>query len=325
MLIVSLSDEKISLWFLSIAPLDLLFDITGAWWRWSISLTSFRQTSSTLTLVDVILSQTSFCPSSIDVKKRLFFVLDLSIMEYRHEDQQRRQQLLTVVDRGNAEQLFVSAFWRCREHQSKQMLFIEGISTSLSSTTVSKSSWSNGVRRCYRRSDRFHRLYGNQISRYTIDHRCRQRYWTGCRKGIDMEHDWLVGSYEKTKILLVHGANPNKQCATGYVRWSVVENRFLHCVLLQGYGLESRCSSTEVSHRWSTSSISCQSEHFQSIGQNSASSSGCFLHWWECESDTGSVSSKSTRITAIPSMSDSWQDEGLNNETINQSSSFDVG
>ncbi len=24
------------------------------------------------------------------------------------------------------------------------------------------------------------------------------------------------GSYEKVKILLVHGANPNKQCATGY-------------------------------------------------------------------------------------------------------------
>ncbi len=29
-------------------------------------------------------------------------------MDYRHEDQQRRQQLLTVVDRGSAEQLFVS-------------------------------------------------------------------------------------------------------------------------------------------------------------------------------------------------------------------------
>jgi hypothetical protein len=25
------------------------------------------------------------------------------------------------------------------------------------------------------------------------------------------------GSYEKTKILLVHGANPNKQCSTGLV------------------------------------------------------------------------------------------------------------
>ncbi len=24
------------------------------------------------------------------------------------------------------------------------------------------------------------------------------------------------GSYDKVKILLVHGANPNKQCATGY-------------------------------------------------------------------------------------------------------------
>ncbi|CAF1473755.1 unnamed protein product, partial [Adineta steineri] len=27
-------------------------------------------------------------------------------MNLRHEDQQRRQQLLTIVDRGNAEQLF---------------------------------------------------------------------------------------------------------------------------------------------------------------------------------------------------------------------------
>jgi hypothetical protein len=26
------------------------------------------------------------------------------------------------------------------------------------------------------------------------------------------------GSYEKTKILLVHGANPNKQCSTGFVK-----------------------------------------------------------------------------------------------------------
>lgn len=113
-----------------------------------------------------------------------------------------------------------------------------------------------------------------------------------------MEHDWPVGSYEKTKILLVHGANPNKQCATGYVRWRVAENHCLHYVLLQGYGIESRCSSTEVSHRWFTSSISCQSEHFQSIGQNSASPSGCFLRGWKCESDTSSVSSKSTQTAA---------------------------
>jgi hypothetical protein len=28
-------------------------------------------------------------------------------MDHRDEDQQRRQQLLTIVDRGNAEQLFV--------------------------------------------------------------------------------------------------------------------------------------------------------------------------------------------------------------------------
>ncbi len=30
------------------------------------------------------------------------------------------------------------------------------------------------------------------------------------------------GSFEKTKILLVHGANPNKQCSTGLVKthWS---------------------------------------------------------------------------------------------------------
>ena len=26
------------------------------------------------------------------------------------------------------------------------------------------------------------------------------------------------GSYEKTKILLVHGANPNQQCSTGLVK-----------------------------------------------------------------------------------------------------------
>jgi hypothetical protein len=29
-------------------------------------------------------------------------------MNYRHEDQQQRQQLLTLVDRGTMEQLFVS-------------------------------------------------------------------------------------------------------------------------------------------------------------------------------------------------------------------------
>jgi len=29
-------------------------------------------------------------------------------MNYRHENQQQRQQLLTIVDRGTLEQLFVS-------------------------------------------------------------------------------------------------------------------------------------------------------------------------------------------------------------------------
>jgi len=29
-------------------------------------------------------------------------------MDYRHEDQQKRQRLLTIVDRGTPDQLFVS-------------------------------------------------------------------------------------------------------------------------------------------------------------------------------------------------------------------------
>jgi hypothetical protein len=43
----------------------------------------------------------------MNILKSLCTFLDIIIMEYRHEDQQRRQQLLTIVERGNAEQLLV--------------------------------------------------------------------------------------------------------------------------------------------------------------------------------------------------------------------------
>jgi hypothetical protein len=43
-------------------------------------------------------------------------------MDQRHDDQQRRQQLLTIVDRGNAEQLFVSSFCFSLNQKNKKFL-----------------------------------------------------------------------------------------------------------------------------------------------------------------------------------------------------------
>lgn len=37
----------------------------------------------------------------------------------------------------------------------------------------------------------------------------------------------FIGSYEKTKILLVHGANPNKQCSTGYKKYNIIFLKFI--------------------------------------------------------------------------------------------------
>ncbi|CAF1426534.1 unnamed protein product [Adineta steineri] len=99
-------------------------------------------------------------------------------MNLRHEDQQRRQQLLTIVDRGNAEQLF--SFLQ-QFHRKPFRSLAEVIA--------------------------FDAVIDDQID--FID--C-----TGTKYNVTP----LIiasgkGSYEKTKILLVHGANPNKQCATG--------------------------------------------------------------------------------------------------------------
>ena len=41
------------------------------------------------------------------------------------------------------------------------------------------------------------------------------------------------GSFEKTKILLVHGANPNKQCSTGFVEQKqTIDSIVFFCFLL---------------------------------------------------------------------------------------------
>lgn len=93
-------------------------------------------------------------------------------MDIRHEDQQRRQQLLTIVDRGNAEQLFVSV------HSLDLLEFprssVAELLATVPPTAVSELGRSDRLRRRHRRSDRFHRLHGNEIQRHTADHRCRQ-------------------------------------------------------------------------------------------------------------------------------------------------------
>ncbi|CAF1081816.1 unnamed protein product [Rotaria sordida] len=99
-------------------------------------------------------------------------------MEYRHEDQQRRQQLLTIVDRGSAEQLFnfLQQFHRRPFRNLSEVIGYDGV----------------------------------------IDYQIDFIDCTATRYNVTP----LIiaagkGSYEKTKILLVHGANPNQQCSTG--------------------------------------------------------------------------------------------------------------
>ncbi len=132
-------------------------------------------------------------------------------MDHRYGDQQQRQQLLTIVDRGSTEQLFVSE----------------------------DLEWKNSFVLLKTFLQEFHRRpfqHLADVMRYdgVIDDQIDLIDCTGTkyhvtplitaagkgsislfyRKLFSLK-DQLLGSYEKTKILLVHGANPNKQCATG--------------------------------------------------------------------------------------------------------------
>ena len=82
------------------------------------------------------------------------------------------------------------------------------------------------------------------------------------------------GSLEKVKVLLVHGANPNKQCATGFVFLSSFRSSN---VRFQRHGVESRRSSAKVSDRSPSALVSRQSESRQSSRKNSVASSRRFV------------------------------------------------
>jgi hypothetical protein len=118
-------------------------------------------------------------------------------MDRRDEDQQRRQQLLTIVDRGNAEQLFVC--FEFNEIISIGFVFLKTF-----------------LQAFHRRP--FRNLQEVMAYDGVIDDQIDFIDCTGTRYNVTP----LIiaagkGSYEKTKILLVHGANPNKQCSTGLV------------------------------------------------------------------------------------------------------------
>ncbi|CAF0885690.1 unnamed protein product [Adineta ricciae] len=153
-----------------------------------------NQTGLQLTTTYVIGRQTTVYISSDRIQdvlinegflsQRLIYYLTLMInddkvdMDIRHEDQQRRQQLLTIVDRGTAEQLFsfLQQFHRRPFRSMAEVISYEGV----------------------------------------IDDQIDFIDCVGTKYNVTP----LIiaagkGSYEKTKILLVHGANPNQQCSTG--------------------------------------------------------------------------------------------------------------
>ncbi|CAF2827857.1 unnamed protein product [Rotaria sp. Silwood2] len=114
----------------------------------------------------------------LSLLKLFYRHLHTVIHKYRHEDQQRRQQLLTIVDRGSAEQLFsfLQQYHRRPFRNLVEVMAYDGV----------------------------------------IDDQIDFIDCTATRYNVTP----LIiaagkGSYEKTKILLVHGANPNKQCSTG--------------------------------------------------------------------------------------------------------------
>ncbi|CAF2152711.1 unnamed protein product [Rotaria magnacalcarata] len=99
-------------------------------------------------------------------------------MDYRSDDQQRSQQLLAIVDRGTAEQLFafLQKFHRKPFQSLADVIRYKGV------------------------IDDQIDFINNPGTKYSIT---PLMIATG------------KGSYEKLKVLLVHGADPNKQCATG--------------------------------------------------------------------------------------------------------------
>ncbi|CAF4351918.1 unnamed protein product [Rotaria magnacalcarata] len=106
------------------------------------------------------------------------FVADNVKVDCDHVNHEQRQQLLTIVDRGTYEQLFI---------------FLQAYH-----------------QRPFRNLDEVMRYDGvidDQID--FID--CMATKYTVTPLMIAAGK----GSYEKTKILLVHGANPNAQCSTG--------------------------------------------------------------------------------------------------------------
>ncbi|CAF5207718.1 unnamed protein product [Rotaria magnacalcarata] len=108
------------------------------------------------------------------------FVADNVKVDCDHVNHEQRQQLLTIVDRGTYEQLFI---------------FLQAYH-----------------QRPFRNLDEVMRYDGvidDQID--FID--CMATKYTVTPLMIAAGK----GSYEKTKILLVHGANPNAQCSTGSV------------------------------------------------------------------------------------------------------------
>ncbi|CAF4638313.1 unnamed protein product, partial [Rotaria sp. Silwood2] len=114
----------------------------------------------------------------LSLLKLFYRHLHTVIHKYRHEDQQRRQQLLTIVDRGSSEQLFsfLQQYHRRPFRNLVEVMAYDGV----------------------------------------IDDQIDFIDCTATRYNVTP----LIiaagkGSYEKTKILLVHGANPNKQCSTG--------------------------------------------------------------------------------------------------------------
>ncbi|CAF2772833.1 unnamed protein product [Rotaria sp. Silwood2] len=99
-------------------------------------------------------------------------------MAHRYDDQQQSQQLLTIVDRGTPEQLFA---------------FLQ----------------------------KFHRKPFQNLTdviqyKSVIDDQIDFINCTGTKYSVTpLMIATGKGSYEKVKILLVHGADPNRQCATG--------------------------------------------------------------------------------------------------------------
>jgi len=109
-------------------------------------------------------------------------------MEYRHDDQQRRQRLLNLVDRGTAEDLcnFLQQFHRRPFRNLAEVMKYNGV----------------------------------------IDDQIDFIDCTGTKYHVTP----LIiaagkGSFEKTKVLLVHGANPNQQCSTGDTALNLAAHR----------------------------------------------------------------------------------------------------